>query len=88
MATYEEITTRIIELDNVKDFFEKNNIDEKDSYDFLFDIVANVSHYNRKLAYAYQDSMLPTEYIVIDIETTGFYKEDEIIQISAIAFCQ
>lgn len=84
MPTYDEIVNRVSNQDNIKMFFEKYNVPEAERYDFLRSIVASVSHYGRKKSYAYAKSHLPTKYAVIDIETTGFTKFDEIIQVAAV----
>lgn len=86
MATYEEITSRIINLDTVKEFLSTDlKHSEQEKKEFIKYIVANVSHLKRNSKFAYSDFSMPTEYCVIDLETSGFSQtNDSIIEISAI----
>lgn len=86
MATYEEITSRIINLDEVKNFLSKDNVhSDYEKKEFIKYIVANVAHLKRNSKFAYTDYSLPSEYCVIDLETTGLSQnKNDIIEIAAI----
>ncbi|MDT1957390.1 exonuclease domain-containing protein [Carnobacterium divergens] len=86
MATYDEITTRLTQDEVVKEFFKDTSYSHGEIYDLLFHITASVKHAQRVPKKFYTKSSLPTTYISLDIETTGFTKNDEIIQISACKF--
>lgn len=84
MATYEEISYRILKDSYVDSWLKETNCSDQEAYEFIHYIVANFSGIKRHPNSFYVKSRLPKEYVSFDIETTGLSKNDEIIQIAAV----
>ncbi|EOI57389.1 exonuclease domain-containing protein [Enterococcus gilvus] len=84
MATYEEISYKILKDKYVESWLKETNYSDQEAYEFIHYIVARFSGIKRNPNSFYVKSQLPKEYVSFDIETTGLSKNDEIIQIAAI----
>lgn len=85
MATYEEISNRLLKDPDLKNTLElRTDLSDEEQYNFIHRMVALITGYKKNPRQIYFKKDLPTEYMVIDLETTGFSNNDEIIQLSAI----
>lgn len=84
LATYEEIYSRLINDETIKDYLYKSSLSTLDQEKFLKYIIATFSHYSRKESYLYDQ--LPKDFVVIDIETASRSKNTDIVQLSGIKY--
>lgn len=79
MKPFEQTIKKILNDTTVQNFLDKTNLKESEQYR----LIAHVIHLYSNTNYDNKKS-LPTDYVLIDIETTGFGCEDKVIQIAAV----
>lgn len=84
MATYEEMTRNILNDQIVQRTLNGSDLSEVEKYDFIHYIVSRFSGLKRNPNDLYYKKDLPSDYISLDIETTGLSREDKVTQISAV----
>lgn len=77
--------TRNILRDNfVQETLDQSNLSSEEKYRFIHHIVSVYSGLKRHTYRLYYKDDLPTDYVCLDIETTGLTKNDKVTQIAAV----
>lgn len=84
MATYEEMTRNILRDEFVQDTLNLRDLSPEEKYQFIYHIVSLYSGLKRNPYRLYYKKDLPTDYVCLDIETTGLSKNDKVTQIAAV----
>ncbi|AFM69166.1 exonuclease domain-containing protein [Enterococcus hirae] len=82
MKPFEQTIKKILNDTTIQNFLDKTNLKETEQYR----LIAHVIHLYSNTNYDNKKSLasLPSDYVLIDIETTGFGREDKVIQIAAV----
>lgn len=81
MAIYEEIEARILNSSYYSKYLSQIDFESlNDRHNFLISLIATIQGVKRHPKTIYEN--MPKDFVVIDLETTGFSNEDEIIQLS------
>lgn len=84
MATYEEMTRNILRDNFVHETLNQSNLSSEEKYGFIRHIVSIYSGLKRHPYRLYYKDDLPTDYVCLDIETTGLTRNDKVTQIAGV----